>query len=323
MINNNHFMLWLVAIFLLCTIRTPLLHAQEKPQVASLKESVYSGASKTEESDFTRLGPPKPGEWLSQFPEEGQSFEQYRSKDIRFLKTAKRQKIVLQPLGNFSDSQRELLEALREYAHAYFQMPARIAKPVSLPDPVKSKMGRMLDEESRRDGYDRQYDAKQLVSRLLQAKLPDDAAIYLGITMTDLYAEDLNYVFGYGSFEARTGVYSLARYFPEFWGQPSNADSKRLALRRSFKVLNHEASHVFGLRHCIFYDCSMNGSNSLEEADNSSIHECPVCHQKLLATLQFDPEKRFSALSEIFVKHGFDEESQWLIQRSANWRKSR
>ena len=157
----------------------------------------------------------------------------------------------------------------------------------------------------------------------METKLPDDAAIYLGITMTDLYAENLNYVFGYGSFETRTGVYSLARYFPDFWGQPSNADSKRLTLRRSFKVLNHEESHVFGLKHCIFYDCSMNGSNSLEEADNSAIHECPVCHQKLLESLQFDPEKRFKALSEIFSKHGLDEESQWWNTRSANWLRSR
>jgi len=67
----------------------------------------------------------------------------------------------------------------------------------------------------------------------------------------------------------------------------------------------------------------MNGGNSLEEADNSPIHECPVCHRKLLATLQFDPVKRFKALSEIYAKHGLDEESRWLTNRIENWRKSR
>ena len=109
---------------------------------------------------------------------------------------------------------------------------------------------------------------------------------------------------------------------------PTNERKELLALRSSFKVLNHEASHVFGheashvfgLKHCIFYNCTMNGSNSLEEADRSSIHECPVCHQKLLWNLKFEPQKRFDALRALYAKYGLDEESAWMIKRSEHWK---
>jgi archaemetzincin len=132
-------------------------------------------------------------------------------------------------------------------------------------------------------------------------------------------AADLNYVFGYGSFEKRTGVYSLVRYFPEFWNEPPSERANLLAMRRSLKVLSHEASHVFGLKHCIFYECTMNGSNSLEESDRSSMHECPVCHQKLLWGLKFDPQKRFKDLSRVYAKHGLTDESAWIEKRSEHW----
>jgi bacterioferritin len=38
------------------------------------------------------------------------------------------------------------------------------------------------------------------------------------------------------------------------------------SLRRSCKVLAHEIGHMFGLSHCVFFHCLMNGSNSLAES---------------------------------------------------------
>jgi archaemetzincin len=138
--------------------------------------------------------------------------------------------------------------------------------------------------------------------------------------MEDLFAEDLNYVFGLGSFENRCGVYSLARYFPEFWGEEANETSAKQALRRSFKVLNHEASHVFGLKHCILYECTMNGSNSLQETDRAPVHECPVCHRKLQWNLRFDAAKRFEELRKCYEKFGLNDEATWVKSRTENWK---
>ena len=310
----------LICVFFLSANGVAMGALQDETETDRLKRSAYSKVSGEEEQDFVRKGAPKSDEWLSHFPEAGQSLELYKSRDSRVLTTPNRHTIVLQPVGEFSDAQQELLEALREYAQVYFQMQSRVARPMALPEPEKSKLGRMLPEDRRRDNYERQYDAIKLVNKLLLPELPKDAVVYIGITMEDLYAEDMNYVFGFGSFENRTGVYSLARYFPEFWGKPTTERSELLARRRSFKVLNHEASHVFGLKHCIFYNCTMNGSNSLEEADRSSIHECPVCHQKLLWNLKFEPQKRFDALRALYAKYGLDEESAWMIKRSEHWK---
>lgn len=299
----------LIWVFNLCAAGAAMCAFQDEPETYRLKQTVTSKVSNLEEQDFVRMGDPKPGEWLSQFPETGQSLEIYKSRDSRILTTPTRHTIVLQPLGEFTDAQKKLLDALREYALVYFQMPSRLARSMALPE-----------ADRRRENDVPQFDATKLVSKLLLPKLPKDAVIYVGITMEDLYAENLNYVFGFGSFENRTGVYSLARYFPEFWGEPANERSELLARRRSFKVLNHEASHVFGLRHCIFYNCTMNGSNSLAEADGSSIHECPICHQKLLSNLKFDPQKRFDALRTFYSKYGLDEESEWMAKRNEHWK---
>ncbi len=293
--------------------------AQETKDSELLKRNVYSHVLEIEAQDFVRLNPPKPGEWLHQFPESGQSLEKYKANDCKSLLNSSRRMIVLQPLGVFSDEQHLLLGSLKEYAQAYFQIPTRIAKSMELPDPSKSTLARMLPLEQRHNQFDHQYEAIAVVNKLLLPKLPQDAVVYLGITMEDLYAGDLNYVFGFGSFENRTGVYSLARYFPEFWNEAPNEQTKLLTLRRSLKVLNHETSHVFGLKHCIFYNCTINGSNSLEETDRSSIHECPVCHAKLHWNLNFDPQRRFQALRDVYTKFGLLDEVAWMSKRIEHW----
>lgn len=318
-LNAKKILACLVWIYCLSSCDATALVAQETNDCELLKQKVYSNVLETEAQDFVRLNFPKPGEWLHQFPESGQSLEEYKAKDSKSLLNSRRRMIVLQPLGVFSDEQRLLLDALKEYAQAYFQIPTRIAKPIELPDPSKCTLVRILPLEQRHNQFDHQYEAIAIVNKLLLPKLPPDAAVYLGITMEDLYAGDSNYVFGFGSFENRTGVYSLARYYPEFWNVAPTEQTKLLTLRRSLKVLNHEASHVFGLKHCIFYDCTMNGSNSLDETDHSPIHECPVCHEKLHWNLKFDPQKRFQSLRDVYTKYGLLDEVAWISKRSEHW----
>ena len=93
--------------------------------------------------------------------------------------------------------------------------------------------------------------------------------------------------------------YSLCAIFSrEFWNQPRQAGAEAEALRRGCKVLSHEIGHTLGLAHCVFFECVMNGANSLEETDEHPLCECPVCHRKLLRQIGFDPAKRFAALRD-------------------------
>ena len=86
--------------------------------------------------------------------------------------------------------------------------------------------------------------------------LPKDGYCIVGVCNFDLYIDkENNIVFGIADPRARKGVLSFMRYKGE--------DQK--FLKRCCRVLFHEICHIFGLRHCAYYQCNMNGINQLEE----------------------------------------------------------
>ena len=46
-------------------------------------------------------------------------------------------------------------------------------------------------------------------------------------------------------------------------------------------VLCHETLHLFGVRHCVYACCLMNGSNHLGESESRPFALCPVDTRKL------------------------------------------
>jgi archaemetzincin len=69
-----------------------------------------------------------------------------------------------------------------------------------------------------------------------------------------------------------TGVFSFARYHNSFdlkgkFPNYNGVDDFSEVTFRSAKVLLHEIGHLFNLKHCKYYRCLMNGSNSLEESE--------------------------------------------------------
>ena len=153
----------------------------------------------------------------------------------------------------------------------------------------------------------------------LKAHIPPDAFCILAITMEDLYPEpSWNFVFGQASVRERVGVYSFARYDPAFYGEARTPGYETLLLHRSCKVLAHETSHMFGLAHCTYFNCLMNGSNHLVEADRRPLHLCPVCLRKLQWSIGFDVTRRYSALERVYRANGLTDEADWLMRRLKN-----
>jgi archaemetzincin len=257
---------------------------------------------------FPPKRPAEEGDWLERFPETGTTFEDYRSSNFT-RKTRERNRIVLQPLGSFDERQKRLLADLREYAAIFFDTPTDLAPNLPLPHRGRRRW-------TPRGPSHEQFNTQVILRDVLAPRLPKNAVSYLGVTFGDLYPESSwNYVFGQASLEERVGVYSLARYFPSFWGEPDTPQARKTALLRSFKVLGHETGHMFSLHHCVRYECLMNGSNSLEEMDRSPAFLCRVCLKKLAYNLRFDVRARYRRLRALYARQGFDELVGWLDSR--------
>ena len=53
---------------------------------------------------------------------------------------------------------------------------------------------------------------------------------------------------------------------------------------------------MFGIQHCVYYNCAMNGSNHLSESDRRVPNLCPICLRKLQEALKFDLTERYAAI---------------------------
>lgn len=257
--------------------------------------------------DFEMIPIPQPGDWLAVHREMGQSFEKFaKSNPNRPDKT--RNKIYLQPLGQFPDGQVPLVERLKEYAGAYFALEVQVLPPLAL-------SGDKITTRTNPYTKNRQILTADVLA-ILRKNLPPDAFCLLAITMEDLYPEpSWNFVFGQAMLRGRVGVYSFARYDPAFYGAKRGSDYEQVLLRRSCKVLVHETAHMFGLHHCIYFKCVVNGSNHLKESDSRPLHLCPVCLRKLQHSIGFDAVGRYRQLLRFYQKIGFDNDAQWIANR--------
>ena len=114
----------------------------------------------------------------------------------------------------------------------------------------------------------RQYRAEPILRRL--AVLRGDAERILGVAELDLFAADLNFIFGQ-AWPGGPAIMSVARLRPEFWGRPP--DPVRLR-ERAHKEAVHELGHSYGLGHCRDAGCIMWFSNTLAETDAKSDAFC-------------------------------------------------
>mmetsp|Transcript_6778 Transcript_6778/g.9991 ORF Transcript_6778/g.9991 Transcript_6778/m.9991 type:complete len:275 (+) Transcript_6778:796-1620(+) len=229
-----------------------------------------------EESEFEGLEFPKPGDWLASHKERGQSFSQFQS-EAR-VPLPPRNTIYIQPLGEIPSP---MLKFIHSYCSAFFW-----GNPVEVLEPIRMEN---LQVASRVNVF-RQYHAGGIIKKL---KMPQRAFCVLAITFEDLYPrESWNFVFGLA--KGNKGVFSFARL--------SFEGVQELLWFRAAKTCTHELSHMFGLKHCIYYLCLMNGSNSLEESSSKPNYLCPVCLKKLYYCIGFNLKTRYDMLARVCNK---------------------
>lgn len=121
-----------------------------------------------------------------------------------------------------------------------------------------------------RDQYDGEYFLDQLIKNF-KNKI-DDEDIVLGITAVDLWAWNLNFVFGLATVNGSYALISIARLYSK--------DSK-LFQTRILKEAIHEIGHTRGLHHCNNRSCVMKLSNTLQDTDMKGSDYCKKCKARI------------------------------------------
>ena len=271
---------------------------------ATMKRSFLAG------EDFEAKSEPGGMDWLAHHEETGQTFSQYLASKPNRPGEGGRNTLYVLPLGEFPPETAPDLAVLQKYMELYYApmmvkvLPARPNDKV----PYVSRENNLTGQV--------QWHAVELL-RWLRSQVPRDGYGLLAVTMTDLYpGEGWNFVFGQASYKNRVGVFSFARYHPKLsFEYVGEQDPEQLTLKRACKVLSHEMGHMFGIKHCIHYQCIMNGANSLREADSAPMNLCPICLRKLQHAIGFDPVSRYQDLSGFYKQNKFKEENEWVGRR--------
>lgn len=119
-----------------------------------------------------------------------------------------------------------------------------------------------------------QYDG-ELFLKELPASADVDRTIF--ITREDLFAGDLNFIFGLA--QGRRCIVATARLDPRFYGETDMEKAKKLFSERVVKEAIHELGHTLGLPHCTDSKCVMSFSNSIEDVDLKGMHFCSKCNE--------------------------------------------
>ncbi|XP_059128013.1 archaemetzincin-2 isoform X2 [Peromyscus eremicus] len=211
-------------------------------------------------------------DWITSHPEVPQDFEQFFTDRHRNIPCPEKHIIYMQSIGSLGNTRvisEEYIKWLKGYCEAFFYgLTVKFLEPVSV---SATKCSFRVNEHTH------------------------NLQIHAGV-----------------------GIFSFARYGTDFYSsryegkvsKPQRTSSSdysvfdnyyspeitSILLWRSCKTLTHEIGHIFGLRHCQWLACLMQGSNHLEESDRRPLNLCPICLRKLQVALGFSVVERYKAL---------------------------
>lgn len=268
---------------------------ESKAALEKRKAALYA-QHRYDETGHERLGPPQPGEWLDDVAEPGQDEEDY-ARTLTNKRTAARSTIAVVAVGALSPRTAAVESSVRAFLCVFLQLPVTEERRLELPP-----------------GAEEPYEAEDVLEQVSDSAA-EGALVTLGILDHELAIEGFGSVAGVGAERWRAGVYAFPSFEPDEETPPARRDA--LYRTRALRIVAHEASHVLGLQHCVFYACLMNGIREISQGDRVPLHLCPVCVAKLASNLGFDPLARERDLAAFFRQAKLDAEAAWSEARIA------
>ncbi len=242
------------------------------------------------DSLYEKLGEPKEGQWLYHHEEHLVTFEEYINDEPR-RPDLLRNKIYLQPIGDFDSTSMKIIKTTADFLEAFFGLEVRIKTALSS-DIIPKDQQRYFDKKQ-------QWKTSYILHDILKPDLPADAIVMLALTDHDLYPyDDWNFVFGQASLKDGVGVWSYFRMGSPYAPEHTQLEFKKRVLRTA----GHETSHMFSIKHCVTYNCMLNGSNSEYESDHNPLYLCPLCLAKLCWNLNIDPAVHMQRMADFWEK---------------------
>ncbi|KAF2492341.1 hypothetical protein BU16DRAFT_529681 [Lophium mytilinum] len=102
---------------------------------------------------------------------------------------------------------------------------------------------------------------------------------------------------------------------PSLSSSPDPDTLTRLWLGRVCRTASHEVAHCFGIGHCVYYGCNMQGSASIREDARQAPYLCPVDWAKLQKATGVDASER----SKTLIKYCNDKREIHLFAALGAW----
>ncbi|CAM4832367.1 unnamed protein product [Rotaria magnacalcarata] len=269
--------------------------AEALGDINTLPSNMQMAVKHKVDESFQPVPTPRSGDWLRQHQEKGQTLKSFERTMSKAIPHATFKTIYIQPVGSFNHLRAAPLDVITEFSRVFFA-----GCEVEVLPAIDFTNTETRDKRDKR---------RELLC--------------VAVTMADIYPDDKwNFVYGQASPLDGFGVYSFARLDPLFFkssnklnNTPLTDEHRIIIRRRCVKILLHEVGHLFGLKHCIYYVCLMNGANHEIEMDRQPLYLCPVCLRKLHSTLQFDVKQMYENFVNLCEKYELEEETIWYRRR--------